>query len=452
MSKSGVDIPNTKGIKLGPIWLEPGINRLNCMGLFVGSFFTIGVLTLISVGTNYVLAENLGIPFSERGTIAGDLAFWTEITQILLFSLIGVAADRIGRRPIFVAGLLAFGLGYFLYPFAESLQELTAYRVIYAAGLALSTGMLATVSADYPQNISRGKMIAFVGMLNGLGVVLLNSVFGRLPSWFVDAGVDPIMAGRYAHFLVAGLCVLVAVVLQFTLKPGVEVSVEKKQSLMALAKAGVREARNPRIALAYGSAFVARSDVVILGTFLVTWGVGAGEKMGLTTAEASVQATIIFVITQASALMWAPIAGLLMDRINRITGMVIFMLVSGLAFSLPVLIDNPLESAAIPIFILLGIGQISAFLGSQILIGQEAPLEERGSVVGMFNMMGAIGILAATAIGGRLFDQVGPWAPFMVISVANLTLMLVALYVRRRDPGPVPQREVEFWQRWLART
>ncbi|ARN73391.1 MFS transporter [Oceanicoccus sagamiensis] len=440
MSTSQTDIDQTQA-KLGPIWLQPGVSKSHCLALFFGSFFTIGILTVVSAATTYILWENLNIPSSEWGTITGNLAFWTEITQILLFGAIGVAADKVGRRPIYVAGMLAFALGYGLYPFAESLEQLTLFRVIYAAGLACSTGMLATVAADYPQNAIRGKMIAIIGVLNGLGVVTLNAVYGRLPSIFVDAGVDSVTAGRYALFVVVGICLLVALVLRLGLKPGAPVSHEESKSSIELARAGFKQAKNPRIALAYASAFVARSDVVILGTFLMAWGVSTGQAMGLTVAEATQKGTIIFVITQSSALVFSPIIGFFMDKVNRITGVTFCMFLGGIGFTLPALIDNPLESAAIPIFIVMGIGQISAFLGGTILIGQEAPKSERGSVVGMFNVFGAVGILVATGIGGRMFDQIGPAAPFVLIGMANFLLVFAGLYVRKKAPGFVPEAE-----------
>lgn len=446
MQSTELEIDRTTA-KLGPIWLEQGVSRSHCFSLYLGSLFTIGILTVVSVGTNWVLIKNLNIPFGERGTIVGNLAFWTEITQIALFALIGVAADKIGRRPIYVAGLLTFGLAYALYPFAQNLGQLTIYRVIYAAGLAMSTGMLATVSADYPQNGSRGKLVAIVGVLNGLGVVLLNTLFGYLPAMFSDAGVDPVWAGRYAHFVIVGICIVVAIILHFGLKPGAPMKEPSQFSAGVLLRSGIREGRNPRIALAYFSAFVARSDMVILGTFVVTWGVGAGEAMGLSDADAIKQATIIFVITQSSALVFAPFIGMLMDRINRISGLAICMLIAAIGYSLPIYIDNPLDKSAIPIFIMMGLGQISAFLGATILIGQEAPVKERGSVIGMFNMMGAVGILIAASWGGRLFDAVGPWAPFMLIAVGNILIFIFALIVRWTSPGFVPAGEAALLRR-----
>ena len=55
-------------------------------------------------------------------------------------------------------------------------------------------------------------MVALVGVLNGLGVVTMNSIYGRLPTYFVDQGVEAIWAGRYSLFIVVGFCLLTAVV------------------------------------------------------------------------------------------------------------------------------------------------------------------------------------------------------------------------------------------------
>ena len=71
------------------------------------------------------------------------------------------------------------------------------------------------------------------------------------------------------------------------------------------------------------------------------------------------------------------------------------------------------------------------------MIGQEAPRLKRGSVVGAFNICGAIGILIAVGIGGRLFDAVSPAGPFILIGFGNAIVFLMAIIVRIKDPGPM---------------
>ena len=106
---------HSAGIKFGPVNLTPGITRGNMFSLMWGGLTTIGLLTFVAVATPYVLTVNLGIPESEQGTITGDLVFWAEIMQAMIFGLVGVAAGYIGTIfvddptarsaiPIFFAG------------------------------------------------------------------------------------------------------------------------------------------------------------------------------------------------------------------------------------------------------------------------------------------------------------------------------------------------------------
>ena len=430
---------DTHGLKFGPVNLMPGISRGNAWALMWGGFSIVGLLAFVSLATPYVLTVYLSVPESEQGTIIGDLVFWAEVTQILIFGLVGVAADRFGRNWLCAIGVLAMGASYVFYPFAESVGELTVYRVIYAIGLGISAGMLATVVADYPQEKSRGKMLALWGFLNGVGIVLVIGVLGNLPDKLVEAGYTEITAGRYTHAVAAVGCVVTAVVLGFGLKKGTPAHADKRPTVMELIRSGVREGRKPRIALAYASAFVSRGDLVILGTFTILWGKTFGISQGMEPAEALAVGTLVFVTAQVSALLWVPFLGVLLDRLNRVTGLIICMGLATAGYLGTMFVDDPTALAAIPIFVVLGIGQISAFLGSATLLGQEAPALTRGSVVGAFNSCGAIGILIASVIGGRLFDSVGPSAPFVLVGVFNGLVLLAAIAVRIKSPGPLNQ-------------
>jgi MFS family permease len=70
------------------------------------------------------------------------------------------------------------------------------------------------------------------------------------------------------------------------------------------------------------------------------------------------------------------------------------------------------------------------------LIGQEAPVRERSSVIAGSSVCGALGILTFTAIGGRLFDAWGPWAPFVLAGGYQAVLLVATVIVRLLAPGP----------------
>jgi MFS family permease len=155
----------------------------------------------------------------------------------------------------------------------------------------------------------------------------------------------------------------------------------------------------------------------------------------------------LFGLASAAALVWLGVLGSFMDRINRVTGLIICTALAAIGYSAMWIVDEPLAPAAIPSFLLLGVGQISAFFGATTLISAEAPRLSRGSVVGAFNMCGAIGIFFASGLGGRLFDSVGPAAPFLLVGVMNAVVMVLAIVVRFMSPGHIPSRDgVEVWK------
>jgi len=429
---------DTTAKKFGPVWLAPGISKGNMWTLLYAAFFSIGLLTFVGIGTPYVLNVVLKIPQDQQGVVSGNLVLWTEITSILMFGPVGVLVDRFGRKVLFSAGFMLMGLGYALYPHAATIGELTIFRIIYALGIATTTGALATVVTDYPQEGTRGKAVAIVGLMNGLGVAILNIVLGGVPKRFSAAGFNDATAGEYTHFIVAGLCFIAAIVVAIGLKGGTPVKADDRPAPMEIARSALRAALNPRIALSYSAAFIARGDLVILGTFLTLWATQAGVASGMDFPEASKAGTRIFVLAQSAALLWIGAVVFLLDRANRVTALAVCMGLAAAGYLGMGFVDDPLATIDLPLIALLGIGQISAFLGSQALIGQEAPILERGAVIGGFNTSGAIGILFCSSMGGYLYDAVSPNAPFILIGALNGVVFIFALIVRLKSPGRMP--------------
>ena len=200
--------------------LVEGVTRTNFLSICYAALTTIGLLTFISYATTYVVVENLNYQRDQIGTIVGDLQVVAEIVLLLVFLPVGLIADKIGRRQVYAFGMVTMGLSYFLYPLATGIEELTMYRVVYAIGMGAATGMLGTVTADYPQNHTRGKMIAVTGIMIALGVIFVSLVFARLPKTFADAGYDEVTAGMYAMWVVAGMCLITETVVGFGFKKG----------------------------------------------------------------------------------------------------------------------------------------------------------------------------------------------------------------------------------------
>jgi MFS family permease len=84
--------------------------------------------------------------------------------------------------------------------------------------------------------------------------------------------------------------------------------------------------------------------------------------------------------------------------------------------------------------VLLGMGQISAIIASQTVLGQEAPQDVRGAVFGLAGIFASCGILFTTAVGGWLYDVVGKGTPFFLIGAVNVAIMVFGLYLLLSRP------------------
>lgn len=427
--------PDPSGIRLFGLWFVPGLTRTHGWSFIVLSFTTVGLLTAITGVQTNVLSENFGIPAREQGQWISALVLWTEFVLLAVFGLVGVAADRIGRRQIFAIGLFFMGLSYVFHAPAGELWQLFGARVVYAIGIGAATGMLATILADYPQEVSRGRVVAVSGALTGLGVVLIKLMFGDGARVVVDRlGLPEGSALTVGLFLVAAVAFVSAAVAAWGLQPGTPTTREERPPVKVLLTAGVREAiKNPRIAVAYAGAFVARSDLVILGSFLTLWGRFAVENVGIVGAEAQAMSVRPFAVAQTAGLLWIVLLGFMLEKRDRLVALGVAFAVATIGYLGMWFVDDLLAPRSIPLLCMLGAGQISAFWGATTLIGREAPKASRGTVVGAFNLSGVLGILVFVALGGVLYDRYGPAAPFLMVGCANLLVMAAAGWLALKE-------------------
>ena len=311
------------------------------------------------------------------------------------------------------------------------------YRVIFAIGAAALSAQIPTVGNDYTQEKSRGRLFGFSGVMNGFGVIFMSAGLAQVPRLLSGLGASPEQAGTGMFLIAAVLCVVSAGVLYLGLRPGVPegVSAEQRPPISELAAGGLRAARNPRIVLSYLAAFAGRSDNAIKGLFVSAWVIQVAPEAGVGVPEALAHAGRLMGLMGAVTLVWVPLFGLLLDRLNRVTGMAIAMLLASAGYGSMWFITSPLDSAMIPAFVLLSIGQGSAIIASVTLVGQEASPAERGTIVATNGWFGAVGILIASLLGGYLFDLWGPWAPFVMIGVFQAGVFLFAVFVRLLSPG-----------------
>ena len=416
----------------------PGISRLNAVTFFVSSFMFVTLVTFLNFVQPYILEEVLGVPAAEQGRVTGFLNFIHEGTAFLIMAFVGALSDRTGRRRLIITGFLIWLVGFIVFPLADNLTQLYLYRLIFAVGVATASVMVITTMQDYPQEVSRGKWGGFNSFLTSFAILTTTLLLARLPAIFTGMGYTPEIAARYTFWVGAGMALFAAIMFRIGFYGGRFGDGSASKSPFTGALDGLRAAAgNPRLALSYGSAFAARGDLVVVGAFYSLWFTVAGREQGIETAEAIKTAGISMSALLLANVLWAPTFGIILDRINRVTGLTIAMLLATVGYFA---IGNVSDPYDMPVMMtatfILGIGEISAIIAGNSLLGQEAPKNIRGASVGVFSLVGTLGILFATVAGGIVFDRFGPGAPFVMMAGVNLVIVIWGLRViSRRQAG-----------------
>ncbi|MFJ9421205.1 MFS transporter [Streptomyces sp. NPDC101249] len=144
-----------------------------------------------------VTVLNVALPAMQKELHASTSGLqWTidAYTLVLasLLMLAGSTADRIGRRRVFMAGLVVFGVGSLLCSLAPNLDALIAFRMIQAVGGSmLNPVAMSIITNTFTDPRERARAIGVWGAVVGIsmaagplvGGVLVDSVGWRSIFW-----------------------------------------------------------------------------------------------------------------------------------------------------------------------------------------------------------------------------------------------------------------------------
>lgn len=412
--------------------LAAGVGRSHISTYYFAAAMSICLLSFINLIQPFLLTNFLGIPVEQHGLVTGGLTFWEETVGLVCIALAGLLSDRYGRRLVFTLGFIVVGVGFALFPWAQDLRQLLAFRVLFSVGSVFVIGMLSSVIADYVLNRDRGKANGLVGVMNGVGAMI--AVFGlvQIPGLLMDNGFTVQEAGRITYFIAAGLAALTGVVMWFGLQRHARAGHEDTLHLRQLLREGLAAAKDPGVALSYGAAFVSRGHLLVIGSFLAVWINKAGTLAGMEPGEVTARVGTIVGISQGVALLAAPLIGWMADRLNRVQAVIIIQVVAALGYGSLWLVSDPFSGLMIGLTCLAAAGQIGSIITAQVLVQQQAPAAIRGSVIGFWGLCGSAGILFCTSLGGLLFDQWTEAGPFVMMGALSLILIGWAVSVYRR--------------------
>jgi MFS family permease len=422
-----------EALTFGPLKLSTGTTRSNISAYYWLALSSIMLFTFLPALQAPVLSTILGIPEDEQGRITGFLGLVAEIVLIVVVAWSAAWSDRVGRRIVAVLGYVLLGVGLVITPLIGNVLGLVGARAIAGIGIAMITGMITAIVTDYVRDETRGKANGFLGFCNGIGALITFTLLLQLPRAFEGLGMGEVGALRATYLVAAGIALGTALLLHFGLRAGKAIESVEEPPIRKLVREGLSAGRDPGLSLSYASAFVARADLALVGAFLILWAQQYGEStLGLSAGEATAKAGILLAAANGTALLVAPAIGILADRIGRTDAVLISLAVTAVGYTSTLVVENPFSPLGYTVAALIGFGQVSAVIASQVLVAEQAPPRIRGSVIGMFALFGGVGIMIALGAGGVLFDAWRPAGPFVLFGVTAAAVFVYGLTVRKK--------------------
>jgi len=155
--------------------LDP--RRWRALALLCGAFFMVVLdATIVLVALPSIQAD---IGFSEQGLQWVLSAYALTFGGLLLLG--GRAADLLGRRRLFMIGVVLFTAASLMCGLAWSPAALLAARVVQGVGAAIMTPTaLSIISTTFPEGAERNKALGIWGGMGGIGATAAWLIGGPL--------------------------------------------------------------------------------------------------------------------------------------------------------------------------------------------------------------------------------------------------------------------------------
>jgi MFS family permease len=369
--------------------------------------FALRMLGLFIVLPVFAL-EAARLPGGDDAARVGFAMGLYGLTQAFLQIPLGLASDRVGRKPVIVAGLLLFTLGSGIAAWAPDLTWLSIGRAVQGAG-AISAAVTAFL-ADVTRDSVRTKAMAMVGASIALMFALSLVLAPMLAAWVGLSGI----------FVITGALALLAIAVVIWVAP--PEPREHRPSDMRQLRAGLAEV------LRHGGLLRLNLGVFVLHAVQLAMWMAVPAMLVAAGLPKADHGHIYLPAVAASLLV---MGGVLfpMERRGRLRAafLIAIALIGSVQLALWALADaSPGLWTLGGLLFVFFIGFNTLEASQPSLVSKLAPAHARGAALGVYNTLQSIGFFVGGAVGGWLARAHGASGLFAVCAVAMLVWFVVA--------------------------
>lgn len=376
----------------------------------IGLFMVLPVFSLYTHQLSGVTPLLLGLAMGVYG-----------LSQALLQIPFGALSDRIGRKPVILAGLVLFAAGSLMAASAHSITMMIAGRALQGAG-AIGSTILAMI-ADLTREDQRTKSMAITGMTIGFSFSLAMLLGPLLTKWMAVSGL----------FVTAACFAVVGMIVLFTATPTprhLRWHSDAEPELKSLAKLFV----NPDLAKLNSGIFLLHA---IFTASFIAIPISLYRFAGLATD----QQWSIYLPTLLSGFFVSLICIGMAERKRQVktyflAGILILATAQLLLWQTPQ--HQQFATLGLALFFA-GFSLLEAFLPS--LVSRTAPAARKGTAMGIYSCAQFSGIFVGGLLGGWLYGQYSLQGVYLFCLA--LTFIWFALTVRMRPPRYLT---TQMWQ------
>jgi MFS transporter, AAHS family, 4-hydroxybenzoate transporter len=149
-------------------------------------------------------ALSLAIPsLAQAWSLRPDAFAWALSSSLIGLGLgsafIAPLGDRLGRRPLLIAGLILVGVGTLAIAWATALSELIVWRLVTGLGLGVCQANATALTSEFAPLQKRAGLITLMGCNVAVGALIAGLLAplllgrGDWPAIFIVGGIAPLL-------------------------------------------------------------------------------------------------------------------------------------------------------------------------------------------------------------------------------------------------------------------